>query len=320
MNKLLLLIAATVGVSPSITFAQQNLRGVTIDNVTISYRDDISISAPADGMITMLDVSEGTTVNQDQLVLTLDTRLAESEKLVAEQEYKAAKEKAEDKSNKEFAEAKYEMAKLAFAMKEKLWKTGTAGKLEYNEQWLNRRQAELGVTVADVERKRDLAAMEIAIAKVNAADVQISLREMTAPVGGKVVEKRFQNAEYVRAGEEVLRIVNLEKLKAKFLLPAELLVGPAYRIEGADVVITVTVFRGTLNSEPQSIQIPAKVGFVSSVQENNGAYRAWAEFDNAMENGVPVIRQGMEASVTIDSPMLLDRRSIQPSAVGSRRP
>ena len=307
MTTLFSLVLSCLVVLPAARTNAQSQPEVGSTEIKISglnYVNDKSIAAQSDGMIVYLEADEGSRIKKDELLFQLDTRLVDSEIRVAEQEVLAAKEKAEDESNIKFAREKLKLAEVEFQMNQQLVGKGAASEMETLAKKLEKTQAELGVDVAEVERRRDTAAFYIAKAKYQAAETQRDLRFVKSPIDGLVIERRFEQFEWVRSGEEVLRVVNLNKIRAKFLVPSSMLTGPAYALAGADAVITVVVYPGTATSQAQTVSVNAKIGFVAPVQESDGSYRAWAEFENIVENDIPVIRNGMNATIKINSPFI----------------
>lgn len=294
----LLLVAATT----SFCFGQSEEPYVI--EAELVYVEDNIVPSPVDGIVTSLELEEGATVSKDTLMFQIDSRMADSEVTVAETELKAAVEKAENDANIRFSRAKFETADVEYKRVLSLVSKGSASESELQERELNRTQAELAIEVADLERRNDIAAAEIASAKLAAAKVQQSMRQVVAPFNGVIVEKNFKQAEYVRAGEKVLRLVNLGRIRAIGYLPTKDLLGPSYLLQDAPVRISIVLMKRRDRGQPETVDIDASISYIRPVEESNGAYRFWLEFDNPMQNGVHLIRQGMEATITITSPYL----------------
>ena len=124
------------------------------------------------------------------------------------------------------------------------------------------------------EHEQQIATLEMN-AKENeltAAQAEVTRRRIVAPFDGVIVQVYVRKGEWVEPGQQALRIVNVDRLKAEGFIPAEQatarLGGQAGRAVDRARPASATTFAGT-------------IVFVSpEVDPITGQVRVWAEIDN----------------------------------------
>lgn len=269
--------------------------GKIIVTANLRFVNDQEVAAPADGLITLLDIDEGDLVAKGNLVGQLDDRLPKSELDVATKEYEAAVEKAKDKSEIEYSKASSEVAGEDLKITEELEKRGASNQLELQKKWLEAKRAELAITVAEVKNRQDVAASQVANAKRGAAEVQIELRRIVSPFDGIVADKKKEKHDWVRAGEIIMRLVSMEQLRVTGQVFSAQLKRAPHELVGAPVVIDIEVFPGKVE------RVNGKIGYISPVMDTSGGYKIWAQIPNMQSNGQWVFREGMPAKIEFNA-------------------
>jgi len=263
-------------------------------NGVLSFVNDVWIPAQTDGIIQQLMVDEGSVVQADSVLIELDSRLASAEVQVAENEKTSAMLKAEDDSQIRFSEASLDVAKSVLLRSQQLYETGVETRDDLEKKNLERIKAGFQVDVSKREQKINQAAVGVSDAKLNAAKVQVELRTIKAPFSGMVAETQKERFEWVKAGDQILRLVSLEKFRVRgFVLLEE---SPNI-LEGAPARITVPIGPGKVET------IDGVVGFVKpesvGKKQSGNEYVVWVEMPNRMVNGKYLFRGGMDAKVEI---------------------
>ena len=128
-------------------------------------------------------------------------------------------------------------------------------------------------------------------AEVDAADIALARRQIVSPVDGEVVTVFHERQEWVSAGEPVLQVVRMDRLRVEgFVLASEVNVS---EIAGGNVVVDVQLARG------RKERFAGKVVFISPLVTSGGKYRVRAEVENRREQNQWLLRPGMNAMMTV---------------------
>jgi multidrug efflux pump subunit AcrA (membrane-fusion protein) len=273
---------------PSVT----NSGALLLQSASVRFPNDITVAAQSDGIITELNVDDGTLVKAGDLMLAIDSRLAQADAEVAKQELLAAEIKANDDSSVRFAEASAAVAKQEVLMSDDLFQQGVEGKLENQKKRLEKTKADLSITVSKNDKEQHMAAVGVQQAKKGAANVQLELRSIKAPWDGVVSEVLKRQYSYVRAGEPIFRLTSMEKIRIR---------GYVY-IQNAPHLLMNAPARVTIDIAPgKSETMDSKVMYVSprtTTAENT--YEILVEVSNRKtQDGQFLFREGMKATVEI---------------------
>ncbi|MBQ2790694.1 MAG: HlyD family efflux transporter periplasmic adaptor subunit, partial [Thermoguttaceae bacterium] len=156
--------------------------------------------------------------------------VAEQELLVATQELAVADKEAKKTLEVDVAE---EARKVAVASYNRARSTnqkvpGSVSDEELQEKFYEAKRAEKAVEKAkfDLEISGDkvkvaAARVEAAKAQISAAEVAIENRKLVAPIDGVVDDVMKNEGEWLREGDEILKIVRLDKVQIKGSIPAD---------------------------------------------------------------------------------------------------
>ena len=270
-------------------------------NAQLKYIDDTKIPAQADGIIRQLTTEEGQGIKKDELLIELDTRLAEAELEIAERQWESARTKAEDKSNIEYNTYSQKLADKQLELYRKLLDKGASSPIEYETKYLESQKARLALQVAQTQSTTDNLEARVNAAKQKAAMVQIELRKMTAPFNGVAAEVIKHQNDFVRVGEPIVRLVGMEKLNVVGRLLASDLTGPPHQLENAPATAIVTLSQAIPGRDAEEIRITGKLNFVSPVLTADGTYRVTMQIQNIQDGGSWVLREGMPTRLEVDT-------------------
>ena len=271
--------------------------GVLRYKAILSFVNDIKVVAQTDGIILDILVDEGALVAKDSIMIQIDNRLANAEKEIAIKELESAKLKAEDDSQIKFSEASYEVATSVFNRSQDLYVKGVEPQDDWEKKRLEKIKAAFQIDVSKREQMINQAAVGVNQAKLNASMVQLELRTIKAPFSGVVASMQKERFDWVKAGEEILRLVALDKFRVKGTVR---IADSPNTLEGAKAKVIIPVGGGQVE------QIDGVVGFVSPESQGTGArndgtqeYTVWVEIPNKQIGGKYLFRGTMDAVVEI---------------------
>lgn len=158
---------------------------------SIEALDDAALSAEASG--TLVHVADlGTRIPADSVVSRVNPRSA-----------RAAVEQAQ--AQVESAEAQYELTQDTYERQEPLYRDSIISPSEYENVRSQRTQA--------------LASLNQARANLSQAEEQLASTRVVAPFSGTVEERMAERGEQVSPGEQVVRLVNTERVRVRAGVP-----------------------------------------------------------------------------------------------------
>ena len=128
--------------------------------------------------------------------------------------------------------------------------------------------------------------------QVLAAQDGIERRRITAPIDGIVEEVFRHKGEWVQAGDPVMRLMRMDRLRVQGFLNAREF-GPEI-IGNRPVRVDVELSGGRRET------FRGRIVFVSARIQAGGQYRVWAEVENRQSASQWVLRPGMAATMTIE--------------------
>lgn len=286
----LLLVCAVAWAQQSTPVAVEN----RIQRCLVSLIDDIKVPAEAAGVLVSVEAREGLQVEAGTLLAKVDDNQVRFQKSVAEADLKVSKEKAENDVNERYATAAMKVAQKEYELNKRANETvmGTKSLVELQKLALTVEQARLQIEQSQHEMTIAKYETEGFAAKVDLANDEIRRRHIKAPVSGEIVEVLTHAGEWVEPGEQVLRIVRLDRLRIEGFLNAADFV-PS-EVSNRPVTVSVQLARG------RTASFQGKIVFVNPLVDAGGVYRVWAEVVNRREGDQWLLRPGLLADMTID--------------------
>ena len=215
------------------------------------------------------------------------------ERIVASQELLVARKEAEKTLEVEVAEAAARVAQASYKRADALNKTmpGSVSPEEVQEKYYDWIRATKSIEKAKYDLEVNQEKVKVSEARVNAADVQIRNRKFRSPIDG-VIDDVFQNeGQWLREGDQILRIIRLDKVQVSGAISAE-----EYAPEDVDGKKVVVSARRP-GMEPQELN--GKIVYVRQVVES-GHYYFYAEVDNkTTDAGYWLLNPGSLVTITI---------------------
>ncbi len=262
-----------------------------VENAQVIFWDDAFVGAQADGIINKMLVDDGSMVKIGDPIVEIDPRLAQAEVEVSKNELEAAELKAKDDSNLKFSEAALEVAKMEVQISNELLRDNAEDRMANEKKRLENKKALFQVNVSKNEKLRDTADVGVKKAKLGAAEVQIDLRKINAQRTGMVSEITKRQSDWVRAGEPIMRLTSMEKLRIK----ANVKVTDApHLLQNAPARVTI------FYAEGKGETVDGSVTFVSPRAVNRNQYQIHVDVPNRLTpDGQFLFREGMVANVEI---------------------
>jgi biotin carboxyl carrier protein len=256
-------------------------RLLTVERALITLFKDTKVPATEAGMLMgPFPVEEGSSVDKDELVAQIDNRATLAKQKITEAEYLAEKARSENEAELEVAEAAIKVSQQEYQMNMDIQKKNPAAVSESQI-----RKDKFNLEKSHAQKKQAVNEKHIAgltanakYAQYEAASIELDLRQIKAPFKGEVVEIMKKPGDWVTAGEPIMHIVGLDKVRVKGFvfasgddaaLPGEVI--------GKKVKITVEGLGGKKSS------VDGIIGFASPYIEGVGStrqFRVWAEVDN----------------------------------------
>ena len=265
-------------------------KAVKADSVLISLIDQAEVAAPEPGVLAQIAVREGQMVAAGDPLAQVDDAAAQIAKRRAQTEYDIAAKEDSNTVKVRYAKDSLATAKNEFqranASIEKYRKSVTGS--EIDQLRLAAEQAALEVEQAEHNLAVAKLTTELKSSELAAASLDVERRRLLAPLDGMVVQIKRHRGEWVQAGESVVRVLRLDRLRAEGFVSAKQLDATAV---GRPVTVQVD-----LPDRPKS-RFSGKLVFISpEVNPVNGQIRVWAE----LENADLLLRPGVAAEMTIE--------------------
>ncbi|MCA8986406.1 MAG: efflux RND transporter periplasmic adaptor subunit, partial [Planctomycetaceae bacterium] len=229
------------------------------------------------GVISVIQVREGETVQQGDLLIRLNDQDAELQLRQAQQQLDIAKQEAGNQIRMSLAEKTSEVAQaeLQRALKANEKYAETVSKTEVNRLKLIAEKAELECNQAAHDQQMMMLSVELKRLDLEVARNNLERRQIRAPISGVVQKIDKRPGEWVQPGTRLLQLIDLKTLRAEATLPAR------YRHEMLKNRV-VTINSGTQNEQGQPILVQGRITFIlPEFNPVDGSFRIWAELENA---------------------------------------
>jgi macrolide-specific efflux system membrane fusion protein len=286
-------LLGTPSTSPLPLTAVSSAQQAQIKQCLVSLVEDIQVPAREAGALTSVEVVEGEFVAAGQVLATIDDRQPKLAKLAAELERNAALTKAEDDIEVRFSEAALAVAaadlQRALAIEAK--SPGGVTQQEIQKLRLAKHRDELQIDRSKLEMRVAKMNADVHQASVQSADDALERRQIVSPIDGVVVTLFHERGEWVNEGESVLQVIRIDRLRVEgFLSAGE---HAPEDVAGRPVAVDVPL------AGNRTARFAGQVVYISPIVQAGGKYRVRAEVANRTENGHPLLRPGMSATMAI---------------------
>ncbi|MDN3667914.1 efflux RND transporter periplasmic adaptor subunit [Echinicola jeungdonensis] len=293
----------------------------------IQPETEVKLSPDVAGEIIELNIQEGDSVQQDELLVKIrpDNFVSALDRTRANLNQQRAN-LAQSKAALKRAEAQFEQAQLQFEREKKLYEEKVISDADFEQARANFLTAENDLMAAEKSVEAAQFVVKSAQASVNEAQENLSLTNVFAPVSGVVSKLLVEKGERVvgtqqMAGTEMLRIADLSKMEVRVDVNendiVRLSLGDTSLIDVDAYSHLGTQFRGVVtaiaNSANEKSSPDAVTEFEVRIRVLNESYQDLV----TEENRFP-FRPGMTASVEIITEKKYDVLAVPLAAVTTR--
>ena len=270
-------------------------------NAIVHYANDLSVTAPEDGRIVMLNVDPGQTVEKGDLSVTISNSELEQDLIEASQNIRILEQNIATDVNVRDAKMSLKLALAEQQNQRNLARENASPRSELLRSEQMAERAKLRVELAEAESKKLELELERDQAVLNQLKDRISQLQVRAPTHGTIESVDVNQGNSVRRGDRLFRLVALDKIRVEFDVPVSKVFPPQLLHQEVSFVVR--------SSTERSIKLRGKVSFVSSEVDLNNQSRAWAICDNVRRDEHWAVRAGMTGEVTIGAPLAEKRGS-----------
>jgi multidrug resistance efflux pump len=258
----------------------------------VGFIHDPQVAGQEAGVLVEINVKEGNLVKADERLGKIDDSQPIMQGRIAHAEHKAAEEKAKSTVDIEYATKASEVAYVEWEKSKQanVKQPGTVSFIELQRQKLTWERGKLEIKRAESEKVIAGLTADAKKVEIEAAVEAVRRRLITSPVDGMVVQVHVQKGEWVKPGDPVVHVVQLDKLKvegsvelARFI-PSQILDSP--------VTIEATL-------QERKVKFDGRIVFVKPIVNTIGEYQIRAEVENRKENGGWLLFPGMYVDLTI---------------------
>jgi macrolide-specific efflux system membrane fusion protein len=281
--------------------ATPDLSPIVAESALIRVIDQISIPARVPGVLATVKIDEGALIKQGDVLAKVDDAEEELIYQRAVIEFELAQSQAANDVAIRAAQKAMEFARQEYQrfLRASEGIPGSVSKSELEESRVNAEQAELELEKAEHEHTLETLNQRLKQTEQSVAQHNMQIHEILAPIDGLVVEVMRRPGEWVEPGEDVLRVIRIDRLRAEGLVPFE---SVTPELVGSPAEITVSI------PGREDILVIGQVVFVNpELNPVNGRVRVRAEFDNPRMLLMPgmrakmVIRSGVASATSHDA-------------------
>ena len=239
---------------------------------TVVLIEDVDLPALESGQLTEIAVKPGMSVTKGQNVAQMDDKRSQRALEEATLRHQVANDQANDSTE---VDAAYKRAVLAKKEYEKTIKLRRTGSMSEQQAERSRVSAEIArLEYEGAKKARELAAVQAAaeMVTVQASQDSINRHALKSPIDGVVYEVNRDAGEWVTAGETVMKIARMDKLRITRLVDGDKF--DQNELMNRKVTAKVVMARG------QEIEFSGAVVFASPQKRLGNKYMVWAEVEN----------------------------------------
>ncbi|MDD4268129.1 MAG: efflux RND transporter periplasmic adaptor subunit [Pirellulales bacterium] len=247
---------------------------IRIDAVLLQLIEQVDVPARDPGVIQSLAAKEGALVAAGDPLVQLDDAEARQEVERARLESEIAEAQAKNDVDVRYAKKSLEVAEaeLRRAQESVNEYPKSISQTELDHLRLTAERARLSIEQAQHELHLAALTAQLKGNALRTAEQRLARLTLRSPINGLVAQVYRRPGEWVESGQQVARILRIDRLRAEGFLSAALL---AQAVQGAAVELIVDPGAGEAQSHP------ATLAYVSpEIDPVNGQARVWAEVEN----------------------------------------
>jgi macrolide-specific efflux system membrane fusion protein len=250
----------------------------TIPNCLVTLIHEVDVPAEEAGVLVDVFAEEGQSVREGDQLAQIDDARAQTAKEVTEYKRDAAQAEWENDVNVRYSKAgaMVSEAELIQANEANEELAGTVSYSDVRRLALKLKESRLRIEQSEHERKIAEKELQVAEGELRAAEDDVDRRKIKSLLDGVVVQRYVQAGNWVRPGDPVVRVIDMDTLRIEGFLDANRF-SPA-EVDGAPVSGTVSLPRGGEK------EFTGKIVFASPETEAGPQFLVKAEVKNPKVN------------------------------------
>lgn len=282
------ILLSGIGLFASAARASDDGAPIEVESVVLRLLEEAEVPAQESGVVTNVAVREGQLVKKGQLLAQIDDQIPRLAVDAAKAQLEIARAKATNDVRIRFAQKSLEVSQAELRRStdsiERFPKSVSQSQLDVER--LNVQKNKLESEQAVEEQKIAQLELNAKQNELSATQAEVARRRILAPFDGVIVQVYVRTGEWVKPGQQALRIVNVDRLKAEgFVASAR----ATTELDGKPIQLSV---ESTGDVKP----FAGTIVFVSpEVDPITGQVRVWAEIDNRNRR----LRPGQPAKMVV---------------------
>ncbi|MBN2578095.1 MAG: HlyD family efflux transporter periplasmic adaptor subunit [Pirellulales bacterium] len=259
---------------------------------TLYLEQEVDVASQEEGILENLPVEAGMEVSAKQLLAQIDDTIPRMQCLVAKNKLDVAIKEAENTIPEDYARASLKVAEAEVqrARIANQQMPGVVSETDMRQLLLKVTEMMLSVKKAQMDQTIARLQCNVSQAELDATEENLKRRKIFSPADGIVVDVRKHVGEWVQKGDQILRLVRVNPLRAEVELDISE-VAPN-DVAGRKVTFAVELTGG------RTVTFPGEVTFINP-QLSRGKYVVRAKIQNRQENGQWLLQAGRKGELTI---------------------
>ena len=253
----------------------------------------IDVPAQEAGVLVEVKVRENQQVKKGEVLAQIDDSQAAAAKNVAEYKLVAAEKERDNRISVDYARAKNLVAKAAYdkGTEANDRVPGTTPSIELLKLKLEVVASKLETDHAEYQLGIAATNVDVRKGELEATRLDVERRKVIAPWDGEVVKRYKEDGEWVKPGDPVIQLLQMDHLRIEAFVDGRQLV-PA-DVDSRPVSVLVTPKRG------QDVTCEGTITYVSKLVEAGGRFLVKVDVVNRQQGGYWLLRPGMNAEMAI---------------------
>jgi biotin carboxyl carrier protein len=267
--------------------------GIVLDQRTEKYDAQGNVMRASNGEPIKVDLQRGVLLFTGQQIAHLDDRYPQAQYAVAKTKLAVAEKEAKQTIGIQYARAQYDTAysdwKRSFEIAQRTSGAVTAAELELKA--FKVKESELQMEKAQSDHDNQQESVRVQEQEVLVAQTQLDLRKVKTPFNGMVVNVISQVGNYLREGEPIAEVAQLDKLKISTQVDGNRITQE--QVDKKRVTVTAR------NPNGQDDVFEGFVRYAAPTFDSNRQFPVEIEVDNRLVNGYWQLLEGDFVDVVI---------------------
>lgn len=264
---------------------------ISIEHCKVHFHEVADVPATVSGRLIRIEIVEGQKVQTGARLAQVDDSKVRMDLSLAVLRHKQEQKRAQNDVNVRFAKAAAAVAESLYRRMKAAHARDAVTDADVEEAALEYRKSVLSVEQALTTQSDAGMTADLRAAEVEAVEALRRRHTILAPFSGVVIHREKRRGEWVKPGDTVARIANMEELRVEGFVSAS--IASPTEMMRKSVQVTVMLERGRRES------FAGTVILVSPEVQPGGNYRVRALVKNRAADEAWLLRPGMKAAMQI---------------------